>query len=405
MALSNIECRNAKAAAKPYKLSDEKGLFLFVTVSGSKLWRFKYRFDSKEKLLALGSYPDTSLSKAREKRDEARRLMADGIDPGEYKKATKAIRADLAANSFEIIAREWLAKMTPIWAPTHLSKIVLRLENDVFPWIGSKPISDIPAVAVLAVARRVEGRGAIDTAHRVLQNCGQVFRYAVATGRIERNPIPDLRGALASVEGKHFPSITDPVKVGELLRTIDGFRGGLAVQCALKLAPLVFVRPGELRQAKWKDIDLDNALWTYRVTKTKSDHAVPLSRQAIAIFREIQPLTGHREYVFPGGHDHSKPMSPAAVGAALKRLGFDTKTEITGHGFRAMARTILHERLKFDPAVIEHQLAHRVPDSLGSAYNRTKFLDDRISMMQTWADYLDKLKVGAQVIPLHSNAV
>ena len=293
--------------------------------------------------------------------------------------------------------------MAPAWAPTHLSKIVLRLENDVFPWIGSKPISEITAPMLLAMARRVESRGAKDTAHRVLQNCGQVFRYAIATGRAERNPTPDLRGALSQAQLKHFPTLTDPVKVGELLRAIDGFRGTLAVQCALKLAPLVFVRPGELRQAQWADIDLERALWTYHATKTKTEHTVPLSRQALEILKDIQPLTGHGRYVFPGARDRSKPMSPAAIGAALQRMGYDTKTEITGHGFRAMARTILHERLKFDPAIIEHQLAHKVPDALGSAYNRTKFIDDRVKMMQSWADYLDELKAVAQVIPLHGD--
>ena len=400
--LTATAIRNTQPGEKPLKLADGRGLYLLITPNGGKWWRFDYRFNGKRKTLSMGVYPDIGLKDARERRDTARDLLVKGIDPSEHKKATKAIKSNLVANSFEIVAREWLSKMTPAWAPTHLSKIVLRLENDVFPWIGSKPISEITAPVLLAMARRVEGRGAIDTAHRVLQNCGQIFRYAIATGRAERNPVPDLRGALTAVEGKHFPSITDPVKVGELLRTIDGFRGTLPVQCALKLAPLVFVRPGELRQAQWADIDLDRGLWTYRVTKTKSDHAVPLSRQAVAILREVQPLTGHGRYVFPGGRDHSRPMSPAAIAAALQRLGFDTKTEITGHGFRAMARTILHERLKFDPAVIEHQLAHRVPDSLGSAYNRTKFLDDRVTMMQAWADYLDKLKAGADVIVLRA---
>ncbi|NDU91328.1 MAG: integrase arm-type DNA-binding domain-containing protein [Ferrovum sp.] len=398
--LSDAKIRNAKPQEKPYKLTDEKGLYVLAHPNGSKYWRLKYRFLGNEKTLALGVYPDVGLKDARERRDEARRLIANGIDPGEHKKATKAMKANLATNSFEAIAREWLSKMAPAWAPTHFSKIVLRLENDAFPWIGSKPITEITAPVLLAMARRVENRGAIDTAHRVLQNCGQIFRYAIATGRAERNPVPDLRGALTAVEGKHFPSITDPMKVAELLRAIDGFCGTLPVQCALRLAPLVFVRPGELRQAQWKDVDLDRGLWSFYVTKTKTDHAVPLCRQAVEILKEVYPLTGHGQYVFPGGWDHAKPMSPAAIAAALRRLGFDTKTEITGHGFRAMARTILHERLKFDPAVIEHQLAHRVSDSLGSAYNRTKFLDDRVKMMQAWADYLDKLKAGADVIVL-----
>ncbi len=398
--LTDTAIRNAKAAGKNLKLADEKGLFLLVTPSGGKWWRLNYRFEGKQKTLSLGIYPEVGLKDARERRDAARKLLANGVDPGEHRKATKAVKQELATNSFETIAREWLAKEKPGWADTHYSKILLRLENDVFPWIGKMPITAVTAPVLLDMARRVEGRGAHDTAHRVLQNCGQVFRYAIATGRAERNPTPDLRGALTAVRQSHFPTLTDPIKVGELLRAIDGFRGTLVVQCALKLAPLVFTRPGELRMARWADIDLSRARWSYHVSKTKTDHVVPLSRQAVAILKEIQPLTGHGEYVFPGARDHARPLSPAAVGAALQRMGYDTKTEITGHGFRAMARTLLAERLKFDPQIIEHQLAHRVPDALGTAYNRSKFIDDRVAMMQAWADYLDELKAGAQVIPM-----
>ncbi|MDE2259358.1 MAG: site-specific integrase [Betaproteobacteria bacterium] len=282
--------------------------------------------------------------------------------------------------------------------------IVLRLENDVFPWIGSKPITEVTAPVLLTVARRVLERGIIDTPHRILQNCGQVFRYAIATGRADQNPVPDLRGALPVAQHKNFPSITDRVKVGELLRAIEGHRGTLAVNCAFRLAPLVFCRPGELRKAQWADIDLEMGEWNYFVTKVKKEHVVPLSRQAVAILKETQPLTGHGRYVFPGARDHTKPMSPTAINAALRRMGYDTKTEITGHGFRAMARTILHERLRLDPAIIDHQLSHNVPDALGISYNRTKFIDDRKVMMQTWADYLDELRAGAKVIPLHGNA-
>ena len=398
--LTDTAIRNAKAAGKNLKLADEKGLFLLVTPSGGKWWRLNYRFGGKQKTLSLGIYPEVGLKDARERREAARKLLANGVDPGEHRKATKAIKLELATNSFETIAREWLAKEKPGWADTHYSKILLRLENDVFPWIGKMPITEVTAPVLLSMARRVEGRGAHDTAHRVLQNCGQVFRYAIATGRAERNPTPDLRGALTAVRQSHFPTLTDPIKVAELLRAIDGFRGTLVVQCALKLAPLVFTRPGELRMARWADIDLPRARWSYHVSKTKTDHVVPLSRQAVAILKEIHPLTGHGEYVFPGARDHARPLSPAAVGAALQRMGYDTKTEITGHGFRAMARTLLAERLKFDPQIIEHQLAHRVPDALGSAYNRSKFIDDRVAMMQAWADYLDELKAGAQVIPM-----
>ncbi|MDP2826786.1 MAG: site-specific integrase, partial [Sulfuritalea sp.] len=252
--------------------------------------------------------------------------------------------------------------------------------------------------------QRIEGRGTLDTAHRVHQDCGQVFRYAVATGRAERDPTGDLRGALPAATGGHFASITDPASVGELLRAIDGFKGTFIVQCALKLAPMLFVRPGELRQARWQEFDLDKAEWKYLVTKTKTEHLVPLASQAVAILRELHILSGHTEFVFPGARSNGRAMSDAAVNAALRRMGYDTRTEITGHGFRAMARTILHEVLDIAPAIIEHQLAHKVPDALGSAYNRTKFLPARKAMMQQWANYLDKIKAGAEVIPLRGHA-
>jgi integrase len=406
MPLTDTAIKNAKPGKAQRKLTDEKGLYLLIHPNGSKYWRFKYRIGGREKLLALGVYPDIPLASrvkkdetgellkikgARELRDEARELVAQGIDPGENRKARKAAKQDQAANSFEVIAREWFAKFSPQWAPSHSDKIIRRLENDVFPWMGSKPIADITPPQLLAVIRRTESRGALDTAHRVKQNCGQVFRYAVATGRAERDPSQDLRDAIPSVRKNHYASITDPAQVGELLRAIEGFRGTFAVQCALRLAPMFFVRPGELRRAEWKDIDFDKAEWRYFVTKTKTEHSVPLATQAVGVLRELQALTGDRQYVFPG-RDPKKPMSAAAVNAALRRMGYDTKTEITGHGFRAMARTILAEELHQKPEVIEHQLAHKVPDALGSAYNRTKFLKERKAMMQTWADYLERLK-------------
>ena len=256
---------------------------------------------------------------------------------------------------------------------------------------------------MLSCLRRIEGRGALDTAHRAHQNCGQVFRYAVATGRAERDPTADLRGALPPATHQHFASITEPIAVGELLRAIDGFRGTFVVQCALRLAPLFFVRPGELRKARWTDFDLDKAEWRYLVTKTKTEHLVPLASQTLLVLRQLYALTGQREHVFPG-RDPKKPLSDAAINAALRRMGYDTRTEITGHGFRAMARTILHQELGIAPEVIEHQLAHRVPDALGTAYNCTKFLSARRTMMQHWADYLDKLKAGAEIIQLHETA-
>lgn len=299
-----------------------------------------------------------------------------------------------------MVAREWFAKFAPTWAPTHSDKIIRRLERDVFPWIGGRPVAEVTAPELLAVIRRIENRGALDTAHRAYQNCGQVFRYAVATGRAVRDPSGDLRGALPPAKHENFASITEPAKVGELLRAIDAFRGTFAVKCALLLAPLLFVRPGELRRAEWAGFDLDAAEWRYTVTKTKTEHVVPLSRQALAILTELHALTGQWQFVFPGRDPH-KPMSDAAVNAALRRMGYDTKTEITGHGFRAMARTILDEVLGFRPDLIEHQLAHAVRDPNGRAYNRTAHLPERRKMMQAWADYLDGLKAGAEIIPLH----
>lgn len=397
--LTDPAIRNAKPKDKPYRLSDALGLYIEIAPSGGKLWRLKYRFGGKEKRLALGVYPDVGLKEARQRRDEARKLLAAGIDPSENRKAQKAAHADRTANSFETVAREWFAKHSATWAPSHASKILQRLEKDVFPWIGGKPISDITAPALLAVLRRIEDRGALDTAHRAHQNCGQIFRYGVATGRCDRDPSGDLRGALAPAQHEHFAAIIEPPKVGELLRAIDGFRGTFVVQCALKLAPLLFVRPGELRKAEWDQFDLGKAEWRYIVTKTKSEHLVPLAAQAVAILKDLHPLTGRGRFVFPG-RDPKKPMSEAAVNAALRRMGYDTKSEITGHGFRAMARTILHQELGVKPEIIEHQLAHRVPDALGTAYNRTKFLTERRAMMQQWADYLDKIKAGAEIIPL-----
>ncbi|QCP47858.1 DUF4102 domain-containing protein [Trinickia violacea] len=399
MALTDLKVRNTKPTDKQQKLFDERGLYLLVTPAGGKWWRLKYRFGGKEKSLSMGVFPDVTLKEARERRDAARKLLANGVDPGIERKVRRAGAAERAANSFEAVAREWFAKYKPGWAKSHADKIMGRLEKDVFPWLGGRPIAEIAAPEVLAVLRRVEARGALDTAHRVHQNCGQVFRYAIATGRAARDVSADLRGALPAASHTHFPSVTEPSEVAELLRAIDGFKGTFVVQCALRLAPLLFVRPGELRTAKWAQFDLDKAQWRYTVSKTKTEHLVPLATQAVVILRELHALTGRWQFVFPG-RDPKKPMSGAAVNAALRRMGFDTKTEITGHGFRAMARTILHEHLRFPSEVIEHQLAHKVPDALGTAYNRTKFIYDRIKMMQAWADYLDALKSGAELVPI-----
>jgi len=393
MPLTDLEVRRAAPRAKTYRISDSRGMYLEVTPSGGKYWRLKYRFLDREKRLALGVYPDVTLAHARRERDEARAMLADGVDPGQAKKEKKRLARLNAAATFEAVALEWFERQAPGWAASHSEKIMGRLKKDLFPWLGSRPIADITPPEVFDVLRRAESRGAHDTAHRLHQNCGQVFRYAVATGRAARDVSADLRGALRPNRHTHFASITDPVKVGEMLRAFDGFSGTLVVRAALRLAPLLFVRPGELRQAEWAEIDLERGQWRYTVSKTNTEHLVPLATQAVQMLTELQALTGHWRYVFPG-RDRRKPMSGAAVNAALQRLGYDTKTEITGHGFRAMARTILHERLRFPADVIEHQLAHRVPGALGNAYNRTRFIEDRVLMMQAWADYLDQLKAG-----------
>ncbi len=404
MPLTDTAIRNAKPGAKPVKMFDERGLFLIVTPAGGKWWRLRYKFDNKEKLLSLGIYPDVGLKEARERREAARKLLADDIDPGQHRKAKKAAKEERAANSFEVICREWLEHKRSTVALAQYTKALARQEKDVFPWIGGRPIVEITAPEILTVLRRIDDRGARYTAHKVKSEISQCFRFAIATGRAERDPCPDLRGAIPPARGENFPAITNPKEVAELLRALDGFKGTFVVRSALLLAPLLFVRPGELRKAEWAGFDLEKAEWRYLVTKTRTEHLVPLSSQAVAILKELHNLTGHGGYVFPG-RDPQKPMSEAAVNAALRRMGYDTKTEITGHGFRAMARTILHEELHQKPEVIEHQLAHKVGDANGTAYNRTKFLKDRIAMMQLWADYLDKLKAGAEVIRLRGSAV
>lgn len=397
MSLSDTACRTAKPKEKPYKLADGNGMFLLVNSSGSKWWRLKYRYEGKEKLLSLGTYPEVGLRDAREKRDDLRRLLAAGVDPGANRKATKAARADAVANSFEVVAREWFGKYSPRWAPSHAEKLIQRLERDIFPWLGSRPIADISAADLLETLQRIEDRGALETAHRAKQNCSQVFRYAIATRRADRDPSVDLKGALPPVVRSHFAAITDPKEVGDMLRKLDTYKGHLVTRCALALAPLLFVRPGELRAAEWADIDLDAGEWRYLVSKTKTQHVVPLARQSVAVLRELHALTGTGRYVFPGTRTSTKPMSEAAISAALKRLGIPN-TKMNPHGFRAMARTILDEVLGIRPDYIEHQLAHAVRDPNGRAYNRTAHLPERKKMMQQWADYLDSLKAGGVVI-------
>jgi len=390
----------AKDADKPLKLFDGGGLFLLITPAGGRYWRLKYRMAGKEKLLSLGVYPDVGLAAARKKRDTAREKIAAGVDPGEAKKAEQRAAKLAADNSFESVARDWLGERESTVAEAQHVKTLARLVNDVFPWLGNRPITLIDAPEILAVLKRIDGRGARFSAHRVRSEISRVFRYAIKEGKAKSDPAKDLIGAIPPPAPTHFASITDPVKVGEMLRAFDGFSGTFPVQCALKLAPLLFARPGELRKAEWAQIDLERAEWRYRVSKTKTDHLVPLASQVVAILRELQPLTGSGQYVFPGTRSAQRPMSEAAINAALRRLGYDTRTEITGHGFRAMARTILHEELHQKPEVIEHQLAHAVPDAMGAAYNRTRFILERRAMMQAWADYLDELKRGTRVMPV-----
>lgn len=401
MALTSTKIKNAKAKLKLYKLYDEKGLYLEITPKGGKRWRLKYRFNNKEKRISLGVYPEISLKDARDRRDENRKLLANDIDPSEYRKTQKSANLDAQENSFEAVALEWHEKQKSTWTPDHAKRLLRRLSNDIFPWIGSLPIADIKAPALLNVVRKIESRGANESAHRALSNCGQIFRYAVATGKAERDPSGDLKGALEPVIKKHFAAVTEPKDVGKMLYILDGYQGSLVVRTALRFAPLVFVRPGELRKAEWKDIDFEKSEWRYLVTKTDTQHIVPLSKQAIALLEEIKPLTGKGRYVFPGARSRLKPMSDNAILAALRGLGIP-KEEMSGHGFRAMARTILDEVLDIRPDYIEHQLAHAVRDPNGRAYNRTAHLVERRKMMQTWADYLDKLKIGADIIPIQS---
>lgn len=401
MALSETTAKTAKhqGGSVPTKLPDGRGLYLFVLPSGTKSWRFLYRFDGRQKTLSLGIYPDISLKEAREMLATARGILAKGSDPMAQRWAARNNRKDQLSNTFEGIALEWHATRASAWTPGHADRVLTRLKNDVFPWLGNKPIADIAAPRLLEVLRRVEARGAHETAHRLLQTIGQIFRFAMATGRLGVDITPALQNALIPASKKHFAAITSPDKVGPLLRSLEGYRGSFVTRCALMLAPLVFVRPGELRTAKWKDIDFKKNEWHYEVTKTKTQHIVPLSKQAIQILEELKPLTQHSDYVFPCSTSKIKPMSNNAVLAALRRMKID-KEEMSGHGFRAMARTILDEELGWRVDLIEHQLGHAVRDPNGRAYNRTVHLSERKKMMQAWSDYLERLKIGAEVIDL-----
>ncbi len=401
--LAPLQVSNAKPKAKDYKLSDGGGLYLLVTSSGGKLWRLKYRFEGREKKLALGSFPEVSLSTARQKRNEAKEQIAQDIDPSAFRKEKKAAEI-MEQETFETVAREWHKQFESKWVPKTAKSVLKMLDNNVFGEIGNKPISIIDAPMLLKMLRRIEARGANYTAHRVRGLCGQIFRYAVATGRADRDPSSDLKGALAPIKTTHRAATTEPAKIAPLLRMLDDYQGSMVVKYALRLLPLLFVRPGELRTMKWSEVDLDKRKWSFFVTKTEIEHIVPLARQAVAILRELQQATGDGDYVFPSARSNTRPMSDMAMNAAMRRMGIDTKREITSHGFRAVARTILDEVLGFRPDFIEHQLAHAVKDPLGRAYNRTSHLKERKKMMQQWADYLDTLKKGGKVAPIFNIA-
>ena len=400
MALADTFVRQVKHTGKPAgdKHTDGDGMYLLVK-AGGKYWRMDFTHLAKRKTLALGVYAEVSLAKARQRRDKARELLADGIDPSTAKKADKQAKADAAANTFEMVARDWLAKTAADRMPTTQDKITSWLEKDVIPFIGNMPISTIGPRDVLAALRKMEARGALDSVQRVKQVCGQVFRYAVATGSAERDVTQDLKGALAKPTAGHFAAITEPKQAGDLMRSIFNYIGHPTTIAALKLSPLVFVRPGELRTMEWAEIDLEVAQWRIPGSKTKMkvDHLVPLSTQAVALLGTVQPITGHGRYVFPSLRTGERPMSENTINAALRGMGYSAEVH-SAHGFRAMARTIMDEVLGERVDLIEHQLAHAVKDPNGRAYNRTAHLPARRVMMQTWADYLDKLRIGAEVI-------
>jgi len=396
--LTDAVIRQAKPKSRQYKIADEKGMYLLVTKSG-KCFRFNYRFQGKYKTLALGVYPDVSLKTARERLQKARKQLALGLDPAQQRKAEKI--SQTGANSFKAVALEWFSKKSDTWKPGHSRTVKSRMEKNLFPWLGDVDISDINAPLVLSVLRRIEERGAIETAHRCKTICSQVMRYAVATGRAERDPCSDLRGALTPSQPKHMATITDPDQVGALLRAIDNYHGHLITRCALKLAPLVFVRPGELRKMQWEHINWIKKQWKFipekRLKKIRDPRPliVPLSDQALDVLREIHPLTGEGTFVFPSLRSADRPMSNNAILAALRRMGY-AKEEMSGHGFRSMASTLLHE-LGWPHAVIELQLDHTLGNKVAQAYDHSERLTERAKMMQAWADYLDALKSKADV--------
>lgn len=398
MPLSATAVKQAKPKEKDYKLSDEKGLFLLIKRNGSKYWRQKYRYGGKEKLLALGVYPDVSLKDARDRRDDARKLLSNDIDPSDIKRAKKISGGETAANSFEVVAKEWFETRMRDKSKSHQDRTWRALEKDLFPSLRNRAVASITAPDLLAALRKIERRGAIETAHRAKQVAGQIFRFAIVTGRAERDPSQDLTGALKSPVEKHHAAITSPADAGKLMLAIDAFQGTATVKAALQLSPLLFCRPGELRHMEWAEINWEEKRWEIPAEKMKmkQPHIVPLSKQALTILEEHQRLSGRGRYVFPSARGASRPLSENGVRTALRTMGYDNDT-MTPHGFRAMARTLLDEVLGYRVDWIEQQLAHAVKDALGRAYNRTTHLKDRRNMMQGWADYLETLKLDLSV--------
>lgn len=390
--LSKLLIDKTKPQAKTVRISDGRGMYLEIAPTGGKWWRFKYRLDGKEKRISLGVYPDVGLADARDRREAARKLVAAGVDPNAHRKAAKVALAESTENTFEALSREWFGSFSKHWVSGHADKIIRRLELNVFPWIGARPIKAITAPELLAVLRRIETRGANETAQRTLQVCGRVFRFAVASGRAERDPSRHLGGALAPTKEKHLASITDPPEVGALLRAIDAYEGAWITRCALRLAPLVFVRPGELRQAQWSEFDFEKSEWRIPASRMKMrvQHVVPLSTEATAVLRDLHPLTGRFALAFPGVRSRLRPMSENTITAALRRMGYSGQ-DMTGHGFRSMASTLLNEQ-GWNRDAIERQLAHGERDAVRAAYNYAQHLVERRRMMQAWADYLDQLK-------------
>lgn len=391
MPLTKTAIAKAQPRSKQYKLADFNGLYVLVTRNGKKYFRFNYRtHKGKSKTLALGVFPEVTIEEARERLKEAKKLLTDGIDPSEYKKQKKLTQFH-TENTFEAIAREWFAKKVSVWVPSHARTVISRLENDVFPVLGSRPINEITAPDVLFVLRQIENRGAIETAHRAKRVCGQIFRYGISTGRCQRDHTADLKDALTPIKIQHRAAITNPSEVGALLRTIDNYKGSFVVKAALRLAPLVFVRPGELRHAEWAEIDFERSEWRIPAhkMKMKREHIVPLAPQALVVLKELYPFTRNSKYVFPNPRSVQRCMSENALLAALRRMGYE-KTEMTPHGFRAMASTLLHEQ-GWPSEIIEIQLAHSDLNKVRESYNHARYLVKRREMMIAWANYLDKL--------------